>query len=332
MFINNVFVNKSIKIDVPKIRDGELENFLGRVSRCYVKLRGTLSKEHIVDEKYAYRYSSLREFPIVEFDVDGDYYLFCPIPTLLFWRVTDGLYYDLMNHKGFSNLFGKSFQRYVGEIVDKRLGSGELLFQGEAEYFVGGNRKDSVDWMVSDGDLTNMFVECKTKRMTWNTKAEILQEGDIQKDLQFLSEAVVQVYKFIGDYIYGKYDKKNHTDENIYPLIVTMEDWFIFGYDIPVRLRESITNLVEEQGIEKEFLEKYPYFIMSVEEFSEMLGVIKNVGLEKFWSDKLSDKEKKEWNMDGYCRTVYPDVLKELDDIFYNDVDEAINKMIENVS
>jgi len=75
-----------------------------------------------------------------------------PGPTLLFWRITTGLYYSLKEQAGFPTAFGDSFQAYAGEVLQRRIVNPAMQVLGEAEYHVGQNRKDSIDWIVQEGD------------------------------------------------------------------------------------------------------------------------------------------------------------------------------------
>jgi hypothetical protein len=140
--------------------------FLAFTSRTRRQLSKLLQGEHTLDDSYVYRYSSLREFPLVELSFCGQDEIACPLPTLLFWRITNGLYYSLKDARGFPTAFGKSFQRYVGEVLTARINRPEMLVLEEREYQVGRNRKDSVDWIVLEGESAALFLECKTKRLT----------------------------------------------------------------------------------------------------------------------------------------------------------------------
>jgi len=44
----------------------------------------------------------------------------------------------------------------------------------EAEYHVGNNRKDTIDWIIQQGEEAALFIECKTMRLTWASKAACL--------------------------------------------------------------------------------------------------------------------------------------------------------------
>ena len=148
-----------------------------------------------MDAGFIYRYSSLREFPLVQISHQGSDEIPCPIPTLLFWRITTGLYYTLKDVPGFPTAFGASFQRYVGYVIRQRITNPQMEVRSEAEYHVGRHRADTVDWIIQQGDKSALFVECKTKRLTWASKAGLADPSALEQDIRKLAGAVVQVYK-----------------------------------------------------------------------------------------------------------------------------------------
>jgi hypothetical protein len=136
----------------------------------------------------------------------------CPLPTLLFWRITTGLYYSLKAQPGFPTAFGESFQTYAGEVLQQRIVNAAMQVLGETKYHVGQNRKDTVDWIVQEGDAAALFVECKTMRLTWASKSGMSDLSALAQDIRKLAGAVVQVYKAIRDYRAGSYPHLPYVD------------------------------------------------------------------------------------------------------------------------
>lgn len=123
----------------------------------------------------------------------------------VFWRFTSGLYYSLRDQQGFSYDFGQSFQDYVGTVLSARILNEQMKVHPEAEFHLGKSRKDTTDWIVQEGDESALFIECKTKRLTWASKSGLADLGALQQDIQKLAGAVVQLYRTIADYRLGLY-------------------------------------------------------------------------------------------------------------------------------
>ena len=246
----------------------------------------------------------------------------CPVPTLLFWRITTGLYYSLKDVRGFPTAFGESFQRYVGEVLRRRITNPQMAVLEEEEYHVGLRRKDTVDWIVQQGDETALFVECKTKRLTWASKAGLTDLSALEQDIRKLAAAVVQVYKTISDYRAGLYPHLAFVEgRRIYPAIVTLEDWYFFGFDMPARLDASVRAVMQTGGLSLAWLDDMPYSILSVDEFEKAAGVINAVGTHPFISGKVLNPEFRRWGFAAYCNDQYPNEVADLLPLFRDEFD-----------
>lgn len=275
MFASHPRAAKNASVEVPGITAQHVEMFLAFTSRTRRQLSNMLRAEHALDDAYVYRYSSLREFPLVEVSYRGHDEIACPLPTLLFWRITSGLYYSLKDIRGFPTAFGKSFQRFVGEVLSERINQAGMSILAEREFQVGRNRKDSVDWIVLQTEQAALFVECKTKRLRWNSKTGLTDLTALEEDIRKLAGAVVQVYKTIRDYRDGRYPHLGYIEAlRVYPVIVTLEDWYLFGHDLPDRLDSAVRATMLTVGLPIEWLEVMPYSIMSVHELDKAAGVV----------------------------------------------------------
>ena len=183
IFSQRTLTAQQMNIEIPGLDQVQIDLFLRLTSLGRAELSNRLRVEHSLDENFFYPYSSLREFPLIRISHRGRNEIACPIPTLLFWRITSGLYYALRDERGFPTAFGQSFQRYVGEVLRKRMTNEAMVVLDEAEYQVGKLRKDTVDWIIQQGDQAALFVECKTKRFTWASKAGLTDLTALEQDI-----------------------------------------------------------------------------------------------------------------------------------------------------
>ena len=159
------------KIEVREISREGFNGFVSHFATDVATLRRMAAATQSYDQDYAYTFNPLRKYPLVRVSANGRNAIVAPIPTFLLRRFTDGVYYEICDAEGFSDAFGRSFQRYVGEMLDKVNQGERLNILSEQPYHVGKNRKDSVDWIVSDpsGDL---LIECKTKKLRLEAKLD----------------------------------------------------------------------------------------------------------------------------------------------------------------
>jgi hypothetical protein len=322
IFLGHPLAMEQIKVEIPGLTQQHIDHFLQFTSLGLDELRRRLHAEHALDEDFAYRYSSLREFPLIKISHEGLAKIACPIPTLLFWRITTGLYYALRAEKGFSDAFGKSFQNYVGEVLRHRTTNKAMRVFEEAEYQVGRDRKDTVDWIVQQGDEAALFVECKTKRLRWASKVSLADLTALEHDIHKLAGAVVQVYRTIKDYRADRYPHLRFLDDRrIYPVIVTLEDWFFFGHELPARLDAAVRRDMLRANLAIDWLDEMPYSIMSVDELETTAGVINSVGVHPFISGKVLDPERRYWTYGAYCNDRYARQVAGLPDLFEDEFD-----------
>jgi hypothetical protein len=322
IFVGQPRANRQIDIQIPGLTQQHIDRFLAFTSLTRDQLSSKLGDEHALDEGFGYRYSSLRDFPLIQISDQGQDEIACPIPTLLFWRVTTGLYYSLRRVRGFTRALGESFERYVGEVLLQRVTNAGMTILKEEAYHVGLNRKLSVDWIIEQGGDAALFVECKTKRLTWTSKAGLADLAALERDIRNLGRAVVQVYKTISDYRAGRYPHLAFVEERrIYPAIVTLEDWYFFGFDMPARLDAAVRTIMEAGGLPIAWLDEMPYSIVSIHELEKAAGVINAVGVQPFISGKVLGPEFRRWGFSAYCNERYSNEVANLHPLFRDEFD-----------
>lgn len=242
VFIDTFAQSHPVNIQIPGLSSDGLERFLSRFSRSLPDLKVLLRDEHQMNDRFGYAYHSLRAYPLIRMKYQGRECLVCPIPTLLFWRFTSGVYYEIFNQPGFENAFGEAFQWYVGQVIERGTMREKTRLYPECEYRVGKDTKRTVDWIV-DQEGAALFVEAKTKRLRSEAKVEIVQRDILPIELDKLAAMIVQVYKSISDYRDGKYPNYAFDPQRkIYPIVVTLEDWFLMGPKLVNDVKDDVSR------------------------------------------------------------------------------------------
>ncbi len=148
--------------------------FLEVVSTDYRGFRErVVSEEQEVKGFEKLAFNPLVKWPIIKTDWKinrkDDTYI-SPIPILLVERITEGIYWDIVDDRSdqtFQVAFGLAFQEYVGQLLQEYCDS-YVIFP-EQEYTIGKNRLDSCDWIIIEGDAA-ILIECKTTRFSKRTK------------------------------------------------------------------------------------------------------------------------------------------------------------------
>jgi hypothetical protein len=305
MFIDHPAVTFPVKSDIRSLPTDKVDRFLAFTSRPIIELKSILKSEQLYDDRFAYAYNSLRAYPLVRMDFEGREAIVCPLPTVLYWRMTGGLYYELVDDPRFAAPYGDSFQQYVGEAMRRASKGSQLRILPEEEYGPKKMRKRSVDWIVAD-DRSAIFAECKSRRLSMGAKISLNDLSALDKDIEGMADVVLQLYKSITDYRDNEYPSFAFEHGRvIYPIIVTLENWWVFGTPMLDRLRISLVGKMDAAGIPARYLEEMPYSILVVNDLEAAVQIIKKVGIAPFFDGKVRDPAKQTWDWHGYMRDAF---------------------------
>jgi hypothetical protein len=323
-FLNNMYKKNPPSMEISKsITSSDLEKFLNHFSLDLEQLKQKLVNEQKYSEKYAYSFNSLFAYPIIKMNFRGSNCLICPNPTILYWRFTSGIYYEIYNHPNFSQIFGDAFQNYIGSVLKRNIKKFEIL--PEELYRVGKLKKQSTDWIINGDAL--LFLECKTKRITQEAKEELITEDYINRDVGILADAAVQIYKKVIDFKSGYYKNLNFSDnkkKRIFPLIVTLEDWFLFGDDLVKRLETLTKEKLKQNNLNTSLWDEMPISVCCVEELEKFTQLFDVLGIEKFMAEKVFDSDKKNWLFSNYPNTCFPEESKKIRSLYKGQLLKAL--------
>jgi len=319
-FLKSPALAYPFKSDIKALPPEVFDRFFLVACSSLPNLKMKLKSEQRYDESFMYAYNSLRAFPLVRMFYQGADCIVCPLMTLLFWKFTGGLYYDLISHPDFANEFGDGFQSYVGEVLVATSSSKKIELVAEHEYQVGRSRKRTVDWIIADEGAA-IFLECKARRLSLGSKISLNDDISLDRDIANMASSIVQVYKTLSDYLDSGYPKFNlRENKTIYPAVVTPENWRLFGPVMFTKLAEAVTAGLAAAGLPLNLKDQFPYLVFAVEELETALQVIDRIGIENFVAGKIKDPEMSQWDWHAYMTNQFADFFP-LRAIFDGDYD-----------
>jgi hypothetical protein len=325
-FMDRPALTIPFKSEIKTLPADVFDRFFAFTSRPIADLKPLLKSEQQYNANFAYAYNSLRAFPLVKMIYQGTTALVCPLLTLLYWRFSGGLYYELIGVPGFAHEFGDGFQNYVGEVAERSCPN-PMQRLGEQEYVVGKARKRSVDWIVADENAA-LFLECKAKRLSWGAKVSLTDLGPLESDVDSMATAVVQVYKTLIDYLgncYPHFPVK--AGRSIFPAIVTLENWRMFGPVMMNKLAEAVASKIGAAGLSPDFVQRMPYSIWAIEELEVGLQIMRTTGIADFMKGKLTSEEMRQWDWRGYMSDRYPKSFP-VPKLFETDYEEMFSDLL----
>lgn len=315
-----------LQLDLEKlgINLDKVNKFLNFTSESLSTLKDKIIEEQEFNDRFEYTYNPMRAFPIIKMPFKRKDSLVCPMVTLLFWRITSGLYYEICDEKDFGDNFGHSFQKYIGKVIEKANKNKAIKFMEEEEYHVGRNRKDTVDWIVYDKDSA-LFIECKARRISLRAKIELRDNSIIVEELEKMVEIILQIYKTIDDYCNNLYPSfKYEEGRQIYPIIITMENWFLFGDKRQGILDKMIIEEFDNINLPIDYLKKMPYSICSVQDFEGIIQVMQITHIKKFMDRKVFNKENIEWLFRPFMSNEFVEESKKIKFLFEDEAKNSI--------
>jgi hypothetical protein len=255
---------------------------------------------------WLYAWNPLEATPLVGIDRCRPDRVVCPLPIHLLRRTSTGIFYDLVKLPDFDNAFGDSFQVYVGEVIEFACKPSRFTILPEEPYYIGSKKFHGVDWVVSD-ESGHLFIEAKTKRLTLGAKI-LSTGGALECDLITMATAIVQHYQNIQRALDGK-TRWQPDGRPIYPMILTLEDWFMFSPRIIETLKNHVVRLLGKLGISEQALADMPYTIASAHEFEVATQVAAQVGVHRLMGEKTSSEER-HWSLLPFIRNRFADEMK----------------------
>ena len=278
------YVDRDRPFDEFGIDKAKTRAFFDRISIGIPELRSLYSENTALDQHWDLQWSPLQTKPLVSVLPDRPNLLFCPIPMFMLQRFNHGIFYDLENKDD----IGPAFEKYIWQVTQIAFAAEHFQLIEEQPYWFNQNINHGPDAIISDLS-GNMFVECKAKRLTLGAKFEP-RSTQMHGDLQIIAKAVVQNYQNILKAEQGV-SAWTPNQLPIYPLVVTLEDYFFFGgmHDI---LAAKVQAELASKGMDANLPQRMPYHVMSANEYEDASGVMASVGLQAFFAPRVQNAQR----------------------------------------
>lgn len=299
------------------ITGADYEKFMHLYSLSMKEMKQRLTAERKLDDTFMYQFHALQSHPLILTELNGRLAHICPMPTLLYWRITSGLFYDLINERGFDHAFGTSFQDYIGEMLEKTFdGTPVKVYPEEPD-----RRPKRADWII-DQSTSFLLIECKTKRMTIGARTTIQDDNELRAQLEVVGEAVVQSYQALEAYKNGEYRPQQYPYEPAkcpFICVVTLENWHLMSPQLE-KLREIVKDKLLHLGLDSGLMQQAPFVMCSVNEMEEFAYLLKTNELTDIVRSYWDDPETSSWAFIGYLYHRYKNELSSYTYVFSDEL------------
>lgn len=195
--------------------------------------------------KIAYLPSSLRRYPIVT-SAKHDNQMIAPLPQLIIFRMTSGLYYDLQG--GPQTLIEEAngrFEEFGKKLLDARCPRFEVL--REHRYAVSKARTyRTPDLLLKDDGEVKVIFECKATKLTFEAQFGDDPYVEAPKAYSQIAKGMSQLWKFFSRARRGIYTQEQVAPD-AYGVILTMENWWQLDRTHLTALRAEAVQLCADE-------------------------------------------------------------------------------------
>lgn len=286
-YIKSYFIQFPIKNDKLKsISERDLNYIAATYTSSILELKTFYKANQRIDMDIFYYENLLKIKPLIKVDNT----LISPLPTLMYWQITQGLFYFMIDKKNlnFDNAYGQSFQNYVGELIEEINVNKKFKVYCEMEYEIKkGNQNRTSDWIIESIDSI-ILVECKTKRIKLKSKIGLYDEESLKSDIEAISDSIVQIYKQVLNYKNNLYPEIPYRDsKKIYPIIVSLENWYLFNFELFERITKEAKKKLINVNLDSKVIDEYPFTVFSIDEFEVEFQKMEYFGIEKYMRNRF---------------------------------------------
>lgn len=193
----------------------------------------------------AYKPSILRDFPIIVFGEHGNR-LRSPIPDLIGYRFTTGLYLDVVGGGiEVSNHIGAEFENYCVEYLEAMLSPFEV--SGEIAYGMKKARKRSPDVLVSERGTVILVAECKAKRMTLEARFADDPVAQAAIGYEEIAKGIFQIWRFFSHARLGL-DGLPSVEPDCIGLVLTVDPWLMMARNQSKEVYDLANKQADAEG------------------------------------------------------------------------------------
>ena len=188
----------------------------------------------------AYQKSILRTAPIISFGPNQER-LRAPLPALIAWRITAGLYYYMIRGGDhISREIGERFETYCFEL-SKHMLSGFDVGSG-VEYKLRGKPVHSPDVLIRDGGKVIAVIECKAKKMTFEAKFADDPIAEAKIGYAEIAKGIFQLWRFFSHCRQSLTGSELAADA--VGIVVTLDNWL----EMSSELRNLVMKIASDMA------------------------------------------------------------------------------------
>lgn len=223
----------------------------------------------------------LLNFPIFEFE----WRYFSPIHQLIINKVTNYLYFSIIEWNKLWKEFWDANERYIYSILQNKKDSYQLVnvddeFEKESKKVVHKNKL--IDFIIFSEQEWIILFECKSNPLSYKSKIEWIQ----QQDLERIIEALFQLYFWINNLLINKsYTWINNIDISHIPVLPILSYIFppyINFWQVRIKVIELLKGKLESEWINPDLVTQFPFLIIDNTMYHHLVHILNTIWINEF--------------------------------------------------
>src|SRR5215831_13113828 len=91
----------------------------------------------------------------------------------------------------------------------------------------------------------------------------------------------------------------------VYPVVVTLEDWHLFGPALLSRLEEMVMEKLVAHNLDPTLIRQFPYSVWCAQDLEDATQIMNRIGISPYFSKKIDDAEMARWEWHAYNSHCY---------------------------
>lgn len=234
-----------------------------------------------------YRRSAMRERPLISIGEGPNTQFVRPIEQLLFWRITSGLYYDVIGDPRAPKEIGAQFELYILRLMAAfAIG---IAVQGEIEYGTKQNPRRSTDCIIHVGGRVEVLIECKAKKLPLLAQTSLVESAARTVAVTEIAKGVVQLCRFEQAVLNGSVPGFRYGESPIL-LLVTLDAWIFTGSDIMGEVYRVAKEIAVVQGVSTERIDKRAVVMCTATELDQIASTYRYDDLKRICTKAIETK------------------------------------------
>jgi hypothetical protein len=249
-----------------------------------------------------YRRSLLRGPPIIRIEAAGSSRLICPIAQLLFWRITSGLYYDVVHSSSALNELAFQFESYTCRLM--RVAAPHLEVDGDFEYGTRRRPQRAPDIILHRHGDVAALVECKAKKIPLVAQNALTETRERTVAVGELANGIVQLCKFEQTVGSGALPSFRMRSDAVFA-VCALDDWVFTGHDIKDAIYEEALRIALADGVAPHRIEDRSVVLCTATELDQLVSTYSFEDVLRICRTNTQDKYKN-YALIGVAGEVFP--------------------------